>query len=108
MKCYVCNTPENLTERWIGIFLCNDCYELYLQRMDCFFEKTILTMNNKNVDYRRHQMMWELDFLGLHFINVGWGKTTKKGTTGTFETATYEEVEEKAKELRKEIENYGS
>ncbi len=72
------------------------------------FRLNFTVMNNKNVDYRRHQIMYELDFLGLHFICVGWGKTTKKGTTGTFATATYEEVEKKAKELRKEVENYGN
>jgi hypothetical protein len=73
------------------------------------FRLNFSAMNNKNVDYRRQQILYELDFLGLHFINVGWGKTTKKGTTGTFATATYEEVEEKAKELRKEVsEKYGN
>jgi len=73
------------------------------------FRLNFSAMNNKNFDYRRQQILYELDFLGLHFICVGWGKITKKGTTGTFKTATYEEVEEKVKELRKEVsKNYGN
>lgn len=63
-------------------------------------------LNNKHVDYRRYQILRELEFIPSGFICISWGKTMKRGTQAIYSKATPEEIEEKLKELKEELKNY--
>lgn len=61
-------------------------------------------MKNKHVDYTKHKILRELDFMKAGFICVKWSNTTRNGTKATFAKATNEEIEERLKELKLQLE----
>lgn len=62
-------------------------------------------MNNKHVDYRRHQIMRELEFIKCGYICIGWDKTLKSGTMVTYVKADEFEIMEKLGQLEEELKN---
>jgi hypothetical protein len=60
-------------------------------------------MKNKHVNYRKYQILGELEFLKINFICIKWGKSSINGTRATFIKGNSKDVELKINMLIKEL-----